>query len=279
MLPSQCLCVSPQAPLQPARLFGVLRAAALLCGSALSCGVATCGVALLLLLLVTRTMAPAAAHFQRDLYFDYTTPDVVAVASFLFTGAAASEPPFVKARPRQRMCCSFTPVHHTWCRHALEPLAMRLQGHAGSRGRSAVLQPALSACSTSVLRSSLTCITQLQVQVVDSEQGRMARPRVLPPGQRVDVWLELDMPESNGDVFQVCAPQYRATQAAATTPGCLCVLCSLLQLCAVQPSDVAAWCSLCVGNMLRPCGTQLRREMLCPQALCRQSKSIINLTI
>ena len=97
-LPSECLSVPPQAPLQPARLFGALRAAVLLCGSALSCCVAACGVALLLFLLVTRTLAPAAAHFQRDLYFDYTSPDVVAVASFLFTGAAASEPPFVKAR-------------------------------------------------------------------------------------------------------------------------------------------------------------------------------------
>ena len=91
-----------QAPLQPARLFGALRAAALLCGSALSCCVAACGVALLLFLLITRTLAPAAAHFQRDLYFDYTSPDVVAVASFLFTGAAASEPPFVKARRCQQ---------------------------------------------------------------------------------------------------------------------------------------------------------------------------------
>lgn len=94
--------MSTQAPLQPARLFGALRAAALLCGSALSCCVAACGVALLLFLLVTRTLAPAAAHFQRDLYFDYTSPDVVAVASFLFTGAAASEPPFVKVRRRQQ---------------------------------------------------------------------------------------------------------------------------------------------------------------------------------
>ncbi|KAK9843525.1 hypothetical protein WJX81_007180 [Elliptochloris bilobata] len=98
-------------------------------------------MALLLFLLVSRALAPAAAHFQRDLYFDYTTSDVAATASFLFTGAAASEPPFVK------------------------------------------------------------------VQVVDSDQGRMARPRMLPPGQRMDVWLELDMPESNGassgDMFQV----------------------------------------------------------------------------
>ena len=42
--------------------------------------------------------------------------------------------------------------------------------------------------------------------MVDSDQGRMARPRMLPPGQRVDVWLELEMPEnhgsSNGDIFQ-----------------------------------------------------------------------------
>ncbi len=48
----------------------------------------------------------------------------------------------------------------------------------------------------------------VQVQVVDSDQGRMARPRMLPPGQRVDVWLELEMPEShgssNGDIFQAC---------------------------------------------------------------------------
>ena len=102
-LTSECLSAPPQAPLQPARLFGALRAAALLCGSALSCCVAACGVALLFFLLVTRTLAPAAAHFQRDLYFDYTAPDVVAVASFLFTGAAASEPPFVKARRRQHI--------------------------------------------------------------------------------------------------------------------------------------------------------------------------------
>ena len=62
----------------------------------------------------------------------------------------------------------------------------------------------------------------------------MARPRVLPPGQRVDVWLELDMPESNGDVFQVCAPQYRQIQAATAASGCLFALapsCSSLKEC------------------------------------------------
>lgn len=65
-----------------------------------------------------------------------------------------------------------------------------------------------------VVQMSLMRIAGLQVHVVDSEQGRMARPRVLPPGQRVDVWLELDMPESNGDVFQVCISHNRHIQAA-----------------------------------------------------------------
>jgi hypothetical protein len=84
------------AALQPARVVGLLRTAALLCGSALACCVAAAGLGLLLFLLVSRSLAPAAAHFERDLYFDYTRPDVVATASFLFTGAAANAPPLVK---------------------------------------------------------------------------------------------------------------------------------------------------------------------------------------
>ncbi len=88
-----------QTPLQPGRVFGLLRALLLLCGSALSCCVATSGLALLFFLLVSRALAPAAADFQRDLYFDFTKPDVVATASFLFTGATASAPPLVKVQP------------------------------------------------------------------------------------------------------------------------------------------------------------------------------------
>jgi len=59
----------------------------------------------------------------------------------------------------------------------------------------------------------------VQVQVVDSDQGRMARPRMLPPGQRIDVWLELNMPESHhatsGDVFQA-----RCVNAAPLPTAC-----------------------------------------------------------
>ncbi len=59
----------------------------------------------------------------------------------------------------------------------------------------------------------------MQVQVVDSDQGRMARPRMLPPGQRIDVWLELNMPESHhatsGDVFQA-----RCVNTAPLPPAC-----------------------------------------------------------
>ena len=51
----------------------------------------------------------------------------------------------------------------------------------------------------------------------------MARPRVLPPGQRVDVWLELDMPESNGDVFQVCAPRDCQISCKSNTRLLVCV--------------------------------------------------------
>ena len=77
---------------------------------------------------------------------------------------------------------------------------------------------------------SLMHVAGVQVQVVDSEQGRMARPRVLPPGQRVDVWLELDMPESNGDVFQVCAPSYRPHTGGL----CIFASCSLLTECGLD---------------------------------------------
>lgn len=68
----------------------------------------------------------------------------------------------------------------------------------------------------------------VQVQVVDSDQGRMARPRMLPPGQRVDVWLELEMPKnhgsSNGDIFQAWSHALPTDACAGTATLHSCTL-------------------------------------------------------
>ena len=92
---------------------------------------------------------------------------------------------------------------------------------------------------------SLMRIAGVQVQVVDLEQGRMARPRVLPPGQRVDVWLEMDMPESNGDVFQVCAPSPSPDTAGDSNTRPLVCVRPIVQLAEGVRASLHVKCGLC----------------------------------
>ncbi len=46
--------------------------------------------------------------------------------------------------------------------------------------------------------------------------------RVLKPGQQANIWLELVMPEENGDVFQVRRPDARSTQSCEDSRGRSC---------------------------------------------------------
>ena len=53
--------------------------------------------------------------------------------------------------------------------------------------------------------------------------------RVLKPGQQANIWLELVMPEENGDVFQVRCTNPRSTQSCEGSRGrkCCVLLASL----------------------------------------------------
>ena len=60
-----------------------------------------------------------------------------------------------------------------------------------------------------------------------SGSGKGAAPRVFPPGQQMNIWLELEAAEAHGnvntDVFQVC--QCRISQCQEKLPGMGCQDC------------------------------------------------------
>jgi hypothetical protein len=57
--------------------------AAVLLGTSLVCaGISASGFAILVFLLLTRSLAPATAYFEKELFFDYTKPAAVASANF-----------------------------------------------------------------------------------------------------------------------------------------------------------------------------------------------------
>lgn len=60
----------------------VMKAAVLL-GTTLVCaGISASGFAVLLFLLLTRSLAPPNAYFEKELFFDYTKPAAVASTNF-----------------------------------------------------------------------------------------------------------------------------------------------------------------------------------------------------
>jgi hypothetical protein len=57
--------------------------AAVILGTSLVCAsIAASGFLLLVFLLLTRSLTPAAASFEKELFFDFTKPDAVASAAF-----------------------------------------------------------------------------------------------------------------------------------------------------------------------------------------------------
>lgn len=63
--------------------FGTVRTVTLLTLSGFCAMLAWLGGATLFYLLLSKYFSPAAAHYSRNLYFDYTKPDAVATAHFL----------------------------------------------------------------------------------------------------------------------------------------------------------------------------------------------------
>ena len=63
--------------------FGTVRTVTLLALSGFCAMLAWLGGATLFYLLLSKYFSPAAAHYSRNLYFDYTKPDAVATAHFL----------------------------------------------------------------------------------------------------------------------------------------------------------------------------------------------------
>ena len=65
---------------------GTVMKAAVLLGTSLVCAsISASGFAILCLLLLTRSLAPPTAYFQKELFFDYTKPAAVASATFCQT--------------------------------------------------------------------------------------------------------------------------------------------------------------------------------------------------
>ena len=64
-------------------------------------------------------------------------------------------------------------------------------------------------------------------QVADIHWNLQGAVRILKPGQRASIWLELLMPDVNGDVFQVCCPmQYQLQRmCCCSTEHCMQALC------------------------------------------------------
>lgn len=60
-----------------------MKLAVLLFSSLLAAGVAVSGFMLLMTLLITRSLSPAVATFEKELFFDYTRPEAVANAPFV----------------------------------------------------------------------------------------------------------------------------------------------------------------------------------------------------
>ncbi|KAK9907381.1 hypothetical protein WJX75_002552 [Coccomyxa subellipsoidea] len=66
----------------PRRALSVMKAAVLLGTSLVCAGISASGFAILVFLLLTRSLAPATAYFEKELFFDYTKPAAVASANF-----------------------------------------------------------------------------------------------------------------------------------------------------------------------------------------------------
>ena len=64
--------------------------AVLLGSSLVAACIAASGLALLVTLLFIRSVAPPVASYEKELYFDYTQPEAVAVASFVKPGSTKS---------------------------------------------------------------------------------------------------------------------------------------------------------------------------------------------
>ena len=57
--------------------------AAVLLGTSLVCAsISASGFAILMFMLLTRSLAPPTAYFEKELFFDYTKPAAVASANF-----------------------------------------------------------------------------------------------------------------------------------------------------------------------------------------------------
>ena len=86
-----------------ALVWTVMKWAVLLGSSVVAACVAASGLALLMTLLVVRSVAPPIASYEKELYFDYTQPEAVAIASFL--------KPSSKSQVHSCRCCSSSVWH------------------------------------------------------------------------------------------------------------------------------------------------------------------------
>lgn len=182
----------------------LLRSLALFVLSAAGCTVAALGLGLLCYLLLSRALTPAQHIHTRTLYLDYSHADLLAQAAFLPGGEPAHGiiPPNV-------------------------PLSTRCERKGRQGGREArrevltaddcgLARRERSCCSFTYCQAALQCLIDEQflcggyVAVPHKAKHACCVCRFLPPGQRVDVWLELQMPDSSpsncrGGMAQVVA--------------------------------------------------------------------------
>jgi len=176
-------------------------------GAILGCIVLfACGVALSTFLVVTHWLAPAHAHFQQELFFDYTKSEATASTQFCPTLNGKVWGLWHLSSHHLQLCPDTLPPVLVLGTVLLMPTCLHVSLREWRMSE--------HFCSSLFLSNDITLLWKLPCWIHSASDHGTTRGqnvshdmqgalRILSPGQRANIWLELRMPEVNGDVFQV----------------------------------------------------------------------------